>query len=426
MSGLLVKSTVIMRENLEEMNRRGVDDAGDPRRRGADARVRRGRLPAHLRRAALLREGRVRRPALMERIVARRGEARRARHEKASDAADAATERALEAAATDAPRRPRARRDRGRPAPAAPTSPQPERGRGARASRAAARHRLPRARRSSGRASFEAINLQSVLPYINETTLFQFQWGYRRKSKAVAPSTRSFIEEEVRPIYLELAKQCAEGEDPPAARRSTATGAACPRATRSCCSIPKDDGSEAARFTFPRQDGKQGLLHHRLLPRARRQARRRRAAGRDRRPARLATSRASGSRPIATRTTCTCTASRSRSPKASPSTSTARSAASSASPATTRARCSELFKQGYRGSRFSLRLPGVPEPGGPGDPARAARRRAHRHPAERGVPALARAVDVGARVPPPEREVLHDLGRRKLRHGGILGPALAC
>jgi len=55
----------------------------------------------------------------------------------------------------------------------------------------------------------EAINLQSVMPYINETTLFQFQWGYRRKGKAVAPY-KKFIAEHVRPIYHSLAKQCAQ------------------------------------------------------------------------------------------------------------------------------------------------------------------------------------------------------------------------
>ncbi len=35
MSGLLVKSTVVMRENLEEMSRQGLDVAGDARRRRA-------------------------------------------------------------------------------------------------------------------------------------------------------------------------------------------------------------------------------------------------------------------------------------------------------------------------------------------------------------------------------------------------------
>ena len=56
MSGLLVKSTVIMRENLEELNSRGDRRAvaGDARRRRADAGVRRaGPRPAVRRRGPL-------------------------------------------------------------------------------------------------------------------------------------------------------------------------------------------------------------------------------------------------------------------------------------------------------------------------------------------------------------------------------------
>ena len=44
MSGLLVKSTVIMRENLEEMRRQGLQRAGAAGRRRADPRLCRGRL----------------------------------------------------------------------------------------------------------------------------------------------------------------------------------------------------------------------------------------------------------------------------------------------------------------------------------------------------------------------------------------------
>ncbi len=49
MSGLLVKSTVVMRENLEEMSRQGAGPAGDARRRRADATLCRGGLRQGLR-----------------------------------------------------------------------------------------------------------------------------------------------------------------------------------------------------------------------------------------------------------------------------------------------------------------------------------------------------------------------------------------
>ena len=65
MSGLLVKSTIIMRENLEELNTRGLADrvAGAARRRRAHAQLRGARSARGLRRPRLLRQGRVRRSA---------------------------------------------------------------------------------------------------------------------------------------------------------------------------------------------------------------------------------------------------------------------------------------------------------------------------------------------------------------------------
>ena len=65
MSGLLVKSTVIMRENLEEMNSRGISDAlpGGAGRRRAHPLVRRAGPGRDLRRRGPLRPRRVRGPA---------------------------------------------------------------------------------------------------------------------------------------------------------------------------------------------------------------------------------------------------------------------------------------------------------------------------------------------------------------------------
>ena len=65
MSGLLVKSTIIIRENLAGAQRArvGREGAGAARRRGAHSQLRRGRPARDLRRSGLLRQGRVRRPA---------------------------------------------------------------------------------------------------------------------------------------------------------------------------------------------------------------------------------------------------------------------------------------------------------------------------------------------------------------------------
>ena len=76
LSGLLVKSTIIMREDLEELNRRELHGyPGAARRRGPDALLRRGRSPRALQRQGLLRTRRVRGPAQDGRADG--GEARR-------------------------------------------------------------------------------------------------------------------------------------------------------------------------------------------------------------------------------------------------------------------------------------------------------------------------------------------------------------
>ena len=97
MSGLLVKSTLIMRENLEELNSRNlVEDPGAARRRRAHPHVRRARPPRGVRGSALLRQGRLRGPprdgpAQRAEAVRRGGprvgsHARRTRHPQAREA----------------------------------------------------------------------------------------------------------------------------------------------------------------------------------------------------------------------------------------------------------------------------------------------------------------------------------------------------
>ena len=64
MSGLLVKSTLIMRDNLEELNGRGLaEHPGAARRRRAHPHLRRARPARGLRGPAVLRQGRLRGPA---------------------------------------------------------------------------------------------------------------------------------------------------------------------------------------------------------------------------------------------------------------------------------------------------------------------------------------------------------------------------
>ncbi len=244
MSGLLVKSTVIMKENLEEMNRRGVT------------------TPVILGGAALTRAyveddcRRLYRGALyyaqdafeglnvIGRIV--QGEsAPAARETKARPvAASAKSELPALASAVLAS------------APASGARPAPL------ASKAWSKLATPPRDIQYPQAPFlgprlvEAINLQSVMPYINEVTLFQFQWGYRRKGKAVAPYQK-FIQEHVRPIYHALAKQCAQ-EKILECKAAYGYWNCVPEGDTLVLLDPRDESKSVARFTFPRQQGKQG------------------------------------------------------------------------------------------------------------------------------------------------------------------------
>jgi 5-methyltetrahydrofolate--homocysteine methyltransferase len=310
MSGLLVKSTVIMKENLEEMNRRGVP------------------IPVILGGAALTRsyvEDDCRRLydgplyyaedafeglAVMGRIVGGEakpepraaGASRGARTSSARDALATASETAsVNGIAQPGDARVGSPSDRGAvvsgdrvaalsaPSSDAPSTPSTERIAAAGAEKLAAAAKLAGAVASSvaGRADrpapmsskawskktelprdidypeppflgpriIESIHLQSVMPYINETTLFQFQWGYRRKGKAIAPY-KKFIAEHVKPIYHALAKQCAKEKilEP---RAAYGYWRCIPEGDKLVLLDPKNESREVARFTFPRQHDKQ-------------------------------------------------------------------------------------------------------------------------------------------------------------------------
>ena len=245
MSGLLVKSTVIMRENLDEMNRRGIS------------------LPVILGGAALTRsyvEEDCRRQyegalyyaqdafeglAVMARIVA--GEERPAAREARRKAEAAAREPVAEpvAVASGAAAAAPSRGDRPPPASSRAWSKRSE------LSRDIDYPEPP----FLGARVIEKIHLQGVLPYVNETTLFQFQWGYRRKGKAVAPYQK-FVREHVKPIYHALAKQC-DKEAILACQAAYGYWRCIPEGDSLVLLDPADEGREVARFAFPRQKDKQ-------------------------------------------------------------------------------------------------------------------------------------------------------------------------
>ncbi|MFN0241268.1 MAG: methionine synthase [Planctomycetota bacterium] len=235
MSGLLVKSTVIMRENLEEMNRRSITT---PVILGGAA-LTRGYVEDDCRRiydsALYYAQDAFEGLHVMERIMA--GETKPAVREKRTLTSSATVPANVDASATGEILAARA----------------PTNGR-------IKQHELPRDivypdPPFLGARHVDAIHLQSILPYVNETTLFQFQWGYRRKGKAVAPYQK-FIKDTVRPIYHALAKQCAQEKilEPKAAY---GYWRCVPEGDTLVLLDPKSDSKEVARFTFPRQNAKQ-------------------------------------------------------------------------------------------------------------------------------------------------------------------------
>jgi 5-methyltetrahydrofolate--homocysteine methyltransferase len=240
MSGLLVKSTVIMRENLEEMQRRGL---AIPVILGGAA-LTRSYVEADCRKAysgaVYYAQDAFEGLEALQRIL--RAEAAPEARERRSSGPSAA-ERALAAVAELV-----SPFQDGRPAPTDVA--------------AVDRARIRRDQTIPtppflGARVIEGISLQALVPYINEVTLFQFQWGYRRKGKPVKEYER-FIEKDVRPILFELARRC-EKERILEPKAVYGFWRCVPEGNVLALLHPEDESRVVARFAFPRQRGKKGL-----------------------------------------------------------------------------------------------------------------------------------------------------------------------
>ena len=190
MSGLLVKSTVVMRENLEEMSRQGLD------------------LPVMLGGAALTRRyveedcvksyacGRVAYArdafdglALMDRIVGNDFDGHLAEVRRKNFGRPVNQKRKLGRAGDPQPQRPvdveeirlrRAELTRGVPVPVPPFW---------------------------GAQIIARVPAKAIVPYLNERMLYQFQWGYRKDGRSLA-EYKAWAKTELRPVLhriLEIA-----------------------------------------------------------------------------------------------------------------------------------------------------------------------------------------------------------------------------
>src|SRR5262249_31228740 len=244
MSGLLVKSTVVMRETLEEMTGQGLD------------------MPVMLGGAALTRRyveedcvraygsGRVAYArdafdglALMDRIVSKNNEgndfdAYLAEVQHKNEGRPVNQSRKLGRAGNEQPQRPvdleeirlrRAELTRNTPVPEPPFW---------------------------GPQTIARVPVKAVVPYLNERMLYQFQWGYRKDGRTL-DEYKEWAKKELRPV---LARMCDIAIREQILVPQAAYGYWRCAAHGNDVILFGDDGKrEVAHFSFPRQNKEGGL-----------------------------------------------------------------------------------------------------------------------------------------------------------------------
>ncbi|MBL8839345.1 MAG: methionine synthase [Alphaproteobacteria bacterium] len=192
MSGLLVKSTVVMRENLEEMTREGFD------------------LPVLLGGAALTRK------YVEEDCVSAYGPGRVAYARDAFDGLDlmdkvvtGAFDGHVETAVAKRKSRP-SNQSRTLGQAAKPLRPVDAEEIKLRRAELALSVPVPTPPFWGPRV-LERVPVKALVPYLNETMLFQFHWGFRKAGKSL-DEYRTWAAREVRPILRRMLELCAKDE----------------------------------------------------------------------------------------------------------------------------------------------------------------------------------------------------------------------
>ncbi|MFQ5806485.1 MAG: methionine synthase, partial [Phycisphaerae bacterium] len=110
-----------------------------------------------------------------------------------------------------------------------------------------------------GSRVLEKIDLKAPLAYINETMLFQVQWGYRKKGRP-PKEWKQYLDAEVRPIYRELVERCQRENilQPQAIygywpANSDGDDLIIFEPVSGTIARPEHHGRAIMRFTFPRQ-----------------------------------------------------------------------------------------------------------------------------------------------------------------------------
>ena len=107
-----------------------------------------------------------------------------------------------------------------------------------------------------GARFIEKARLQNLVTYLNERMLYQFHWGYRKDGRTLE-EYMAWARKELRPIAMKLLKQC---EDENILQPQAAYGFwKCASEGNSVVLFNEDGQTEAARFEFPRQNKPGGL-----------------------------------------------------------------------------------------------------------------------------------------------------------------------
>jgi len=238
MSGLLVKSTVVMRENLEEMSRRGL---GLPVILGGAALTRRyveeDCAKAYATGAVAYARDAFDGLALMNNVVTGTfASAVATQREKTKDK-PVNQSRRLGRAAESRPLRPveleeiRLRR--------------------------AELARVPVPRPPFwGPRTIARVPLKTVMPYLNERMLYQFHWGFRKQGRTL-DEFKAWAKQELRPVLNQLLERVAQ--DNILVPQAAYGYWPCAAAGDELVLYDPESANEVARFSFPRQAKPGGL-----------------------------------------------------------------------------------------------------------------------------------------------------------------------
>ncbi len=102
----------------------------------------------------------------------------------------------------------------------------------------------------------DEVPLKALIPFVNERMLYQFQWGYKKQGKSLADWS-AWAAKEVRPIFHDLVARCEREQ----ILKAQAVYGFWPCASDGDAVVlfdPETD-AEVARFGFPRQSSEDGL-----------------------------------------------------------------------------------------------------------------------------------------------------------------------